>query len=288
MKSRSLVAMSIALGLMAVISLGCSRSEKKAEAGNRLSIKGSDTMVHLGSSWAEAFMNLHKDAEVSVTGGGSGTGIAALLNGTTDICMASRKIKDKEMELAAEKNISPREFVVARDGIAVVVNPENPLNEATVEQLGKIYTGRITNWKQLGGPDQDIVVLSRESSSGTYVFFQEHVLKKQDYTPNARLMPATSSIIQTVKADKWAIGYVGLGYALEAGDKVKILAVDDGNGPTLPDAETVKSGEYSISRPLHLYSNGIPVGLAKEFIDFCLSPQGQQIVQKTGYIKVTG
>jgi len=244
-------------------------------------------MVHLGSSWAEAFMNLHKDVEVSVTGGGSGTGIAALLNGTTDICMASRKIKDKEMKMAAEKNISPMEFVVARDGIAVVVNPANPLNEATIDQIGKIYTGQITNWKQLGGPDQDIVMLSRESSSGTYIFFQEHVLKKQDYTPNARLMPATSSIIQTVEVDKWAIGYVGLGYALEAGEGVKVLAVDDGNGPVLPNNETVKSGEYSISRPLQLYSNGTPTGLAKEFIDFCMSPQGQQIVQQTGYIKVT-
>jgi len=272
---------------MAVISLGCSGSEKKSETQNQLLIKGSDTMVHLGSSWAEAFMNMHKDIEVSITGGGSGTGIAALLNGTTDICMASREIKDKEMKMAAEKNISPREFVVARDGIAVVVNPANPLNEATVEQIGKIYTGQYTNWNQLGGPDQDIIILSRESSSGTYVFFQEHVLGKKDYTPNARLMPATASIIQTVKADKWAIGYVGLGYALEAGEEVKILAVDDGSGPVLPNMETVKSGAYSISRPLYLYTNGNPAGLAKEFIDFCMDPQGQQIVERTGYIKVT-
>lgn len=272
---------------MAVISLGCSKSEKKSETQSQLLIKGSDTMVHLGSSWAEAFMNMHKEVEVSVTGGGSGTGIAALLNGTTDICMASRKIKDKEMKMAAEKNLSPREFVVARDGIAVVVNPANPLNEATVEQIGKIYTGQITNWNQVGGPDQEIIILSRESSSGTYVFFQEHVLNKQDYTPNARLMPATSSIIQAVAADKWAIGYVGLGYALEAGDRVKVLAIDDGNGPILPNTETVKSGEYSISRPLHLYTNGVPVGLTKDFIDFCMSPRGQQIVEQTGYIKVT-
>ena len=182
---------------------GCSGSNKESASKNQLQLKGSDTMVHLGSSWAEAFMNIHKDMEVSVTGGGSGTGIAALLNGTTDICMASRKIKDKEMKLAAEQNISPMEFIVARDGIAVVVNPANPLNKATVEQIGKVYTGQYTNWNQLGGPDHEIVVLSRESSSGTYVFFQEHVLQKKDYTPNARLMPATSSIIQTVEADKW-------------------------------------------------------------------------------------
>lgn len=286
MRARSFFIAVIALGLMAVIFLGCSKSEKKFKADNQLLIKGSDTMVHLGSSWAEEFMNIHKDVEVSVTGGGSGTGIAALLNGTTDICMASRKIKDKEMKMAAEKNISPREYVVARDGIAVVVNPANPLSEATVEQIGKIYTGQITNWKQLGGPDQGIVILSRESSSGTYVFFQEHVLDKKDYTPNARLMPATSSIIQTVADDNWAIGYVGLGYALEAGDRVKVLAIDDGNGPVLPNAETVKSGEYSISRPLHLYTNGNPTGVTRDFIDFCMSAQGQQIVEQTGYIKV--
>ncbi|UCC79472.1 MAG: PstS family phosphate ABC transporter substrate-binding protein [Candidatus Zixiibacteriota bacterium] len=270
-----------------VMMVGCSKSEKKSETAGQLQIKGSDTMVHLGSSWAEAFMNMHKDIEVSITGGGSGTGIAALLNGTTDICMASREIKDKEMKMAAEKNISPREFVVARDGIAVVVNPENPLKEATVEEIGKIYTGQYTSWKQLGGPDQDIIILSRESSSGTYVFFQEHVLDRKDYTPKARLMPATASIIQTVKDDRWAIGYVGLGYALKAGEEIKILAIDDGSGPVLPNMETVKSGEYSISRPLYLYTNGNPAGSAKEFIDFCMSDQGQNIVEQTGYIKVT-
>ncbi|UCE65025.1 MAG: PstS family phosphate ABC transporter substrate-binding protein [Candidatus Zixiibacteriota bacterium] len=272
---------------LSVIMIGCSRSEKKSAAQDQLLIKGSDTMVHLGSTWAEAFMNMHKDIEVSVTGGGSGTGIAALMNGTTDICMASRKIKDKEMKMAAEKNITPREFVVARDGIAVVVNPANPLDEATVEQIGKIYTGQYTSWKQLGGPEKRIVILSRESSSGTYIFFQEHVLGKKDYTPNARLMPATSSIIQTVANDNWAIGYVGLGYALEAGDRVKVLAMDDGKGPVLPNKETVNMGEYSISRPLHLYTNGMPTGLTKDFIDFCLSDQGQGIVEQTGYIKVT-
>jgi phosphate transport system substrate-binding protein len=247
----------MAAGLIAVFLLGCSGSEKKSEM------------------------------DIAITGGGSGVGISALINGTTDICMASRKIKDKEMKMAAERNITPREFVVARDGIAVVVNPANPINEATVEQIGKIYTGQYTNWNQLGGPDQDIVILSRESSSGTYVFFQEHVLDKKDYTPNARLMPATSAIIRTVEADNWAVGYVGLGYALAAGDKVKILAIDDGNGPVLPNTETVKTGEYSISRPLHLYTNGTPTGLEKEFIDFCMSPQGQSIVEQTGYIKIS-
>lgn len=261
-----------------------------AEAAARyVTIKGSDTMVHLVSSWAEEFMNQHEDIEVSVTGGGSGTGIAAMINGTTDICAASRKIKPKEMKLAEQKGIEPMEHVVARDGIAVVVHPENPVSELTIEQLGKIFTGAYTNWNEVGGPDQRIIVLSRESSSGTYVFFQEHVLKKKDYTTKARLMPATSAIIQSVSSDKWSIGYVGLGYAAEAGDKVKTLAVkEDNSSPAvIPSEETVKSGAYSIARPLHLYTKGEPEGTIKEFLDFCLSDAGQKIVRETGYVAVS-
>ena len=258
-----------------------------AQETQYVTIKGSDTMVHLVSAWAEAFMTAHPDVEISVTGGGSGTGFAALLNKTTDICAASRQIKDQELKLASEKNINPKEIVVARDGIAVVVNPANPLNSLSIEQLGKIYTGAYTNWKQVGGPDAEIMVLSRESSSGTYVFFQEHVLKMKDYTPKARLMPATSSIIQTVETDKWAIGYVGLGYAVEAGSKIKALSVSDGGKTVAPSEATVKSGEYSISRPLYLYTNGEPTGAIKRIIDFCLGSEGQKIVRETGYITVS-
>jgi phosphate transport system substrate-binding protein len=269
-----------------MISLMAAVFSVNAAAEQYATIKGSDTMVHLGSFWAEAFMKENTGTDISVTGGGSGTGIAALLNGTTDICMASRKIKPKEIKLAEQKNIVPVEFVVARDGIAVVVNPENPIDSLTVERIGKIYSGAYTNWMQVGGPDQKIVVLSRESSSGTYVFFQEHVLKKQDYTSAARLMPATSTIIQSVEEDKWAIGYVGLGYALEAGEKVKMLAVGEDGVYIKPTVTSIKSGEYSISRPLHLYTNGEPSGLVRKFVDFCLSSEGQQIVRDTGYIDI--
>jgi len=243
-------------------------------------------MVHLASTWAETFMQAHPEIEVAVTGGGSGTGIAALLNGTTDICAASRKMKEKENDLAAEKSIDPKEFVVARDGIAVVINPENPIKALTLEQIRKIYTGEYKSWSQVGGPDDQIVVLSRESSSGTYVFFQEHVLEKKDYRQDARLMPATSAIIQSVSADKWSIGYVGLGYAVEAGEKAKMLGVkvDDEAAVVMPSEKTVDSGEYSIARPLHLYTAGDPQGSVKEFIDFCLGPEGQKIVRETGYV----
>jgi len=282
------------LAIMAVALIGFisnSVLDNQAFAGERvkyLTIKGSDTMVHLASRWAEQFMDMHPDMDVSVTGGGSGTGIAALLNGTTDICAASRKMKEKEYKLAEQKKIEPKEFVVARDGIAVVINPANPINELTIQQIGKIYTGAYTNWSQVGGPNEDIIVLSRESSSGTYVFFQEHVLGKKDYTVQARLMPATSAIIQTVAADKWSIGYVGLGYALDAGDKVKILAVkaDEKSDAVIPSEATVKDGSYSIARPLHLYTKGDPEGITKEFLDFCLSTEGQKIVRETGYVAI--
>lgn len=231
-------------------------------------------------------MDNHEGTDISVTGGGSGTGIAAMLNGTTDICAASRQMKKQEFAMAEQKKITPIRYVVARDGIAVVVNPKNPVSTLTIEQLGKIFTGAYTNWNQVGGPDQPIIVLSRESSSGTYVFFQEHVLGKKDYTTNARLMPATSAIIQSVGEDAWSIGYVGLGYAVEAGNKVKMLAVkaDDKSPAIVPSEETVVSGEYSIARPLQLYTNGEATGTIKEFIDYCLSPAGQKVVRETGYV----
>ena len=268
---------------------GCSKRESGTGSEQKLiTIKGSDTMVHLASSWAETFMMQNPDIEVSVTGGGSGTGIAALLNGTTDICAASRKIKDKELQLALEKNIHPHEIAVAKDGIAVVVHPNNPVKELTLEQLSKMFTDKSLRWSDVGGPDEEILVLSRESSSGTYVFFQEMVLKKQDYMQDAKLMPATSAIIQSVSTDKSAIGYVGLGYALAAKDKVKIISVkaDDNSPCVMPSDQTVKSGQYPIARPLFLYLNGEPQGTVKKFMDFCLSAAGQKVVTDTGYIAV--
>lgn len=268
---------------------GCSKRGGQSDSEQRyITVKGSDTMVHLVSSWAEAFMEKQPDIEVSVTGGGSGTGIAALINDTTDICAASREIKEKEKKLAEQKSINPKEITVARDGIAVIVNPSNPVSELSMEQLAKIFTGAYTRWNQVGGPDEEIIILSRESSSGTYVFFQEHVLKKQDYTQRAKLMPATSAIIQSVSADKWAIGYVGLGYAVEAAAKVKIIAVkaDENAVAVSPSEQTVKSEQYIIARPLYLYTNGQAAGTVKDFIDFCLSNQGQKIVKETGYVAV--
>ncbi|MDD3814806.1 MAG: PstS family phosphate ABC transporter substrate-binding protein [Desulfocapsaceae bacterium] len=267
-----------------------SKGEAGGEAGSQkmISIKGSDTMVHLTSSWAEQFMGLNPDAQISVTGGGSGTGIAALLNGTTDICASSREIQGKEKELAAQKKIDLVEHAVARDGLAIIVNPANSVAELSMEQLRKIFIGEYANWKEVGGPDLPIIVLSRESSSGTFVFFQEHVLKKADYTPRARLLAGTSALVQSVEADKGAIAYVGLAYALDAKTKVKIVAVKsaDDVAAVLPSDETVRAGHYPVARPLYLYTNGSSSPEVKAFVDFCLSDAGQKIVTETGYIAV--
>lgn len=269
-----------------MLNLGCGGGQNGSDKS--LTIKGSDTMVHLVSTWAEDFMNANEEYQVSVTGGGSGTGIAALINGTTEICAASRSMKPNEIDLASKQGKEPVEFDVALDGIALVVHPDNPVDILTLNQLKQIFTGEVTNWQEFGGPDQEIYVLSRESSSGTYVFFQEHVLEKQDYTNRARLMPATSAIIQSISEDKWSIGYVGLGYAAEAGDKVKVISVKetDDSEPVEPSEETVRLGTYSIARPLHFYTIGEPEGLAKQFIDYCLSEEGQKTVVQTGYVAV--
>jgi phosphate transport system substrate-binding protein len=251
-----------------------------------LTIKGSDTMVHLVSAWAEEFMKLHPEMELSVTGGGSGTGIAALINGTTDICAASRNINEEERKLAVDRGVTPREFKVALDGIAVIVHPENKVEVLTPAQLQNIFTGKTTNWQEIGGADQKLLVFSRESSSGTYVFFQEHVMNRQDYTPRARLLPGTSALVQAVSADQGAIAYVGLGYAKETAKKVKVIRIrnQEGGEAIAPSDQSVTDGSYPIARPLFLYTNGEPQGTVKEFADFAMSAAGQDIVRATGYV----
>ncbi|MCB2155466.1 phosphate ABC transporter substrate-binding protein [bacterium] len=276
----------LAVALMAVACGGAGEDGQGQEEVQSVIIKGSDTIVNLSSAWAEQFMNTHPNIDISVTGGGSGTGIAALINGTTDICNASRAMKPKEKEQAAAQGVTPVEWIVAMDGIAVVVNPENPVGEMTMDQIGAIYTGEISNWSAVGGPDQEIVVLSRESNSGTYVFFQEHVMAKKDYRKDARLMTSNAAITQSVQSDQWTIGYVGVAYAEHA--EVKIVAVkkDADSDAVIPTIPTVMSGEYPIARPLYLYTNGQPTGATKQFIDFCQSTEGQKIVTEIGYVPV--
>lgn len=267
-----------------VLALAC--GGKKKLDGGTLTVKGSDTMVNLASAWAEAYMKAHPDAVVSVDGGGSGTGIAALLNGTVEIASASRNVKQKELELAKEKGIVLVEHTVARDAISVVVNPANPVSELTMAQLAKIYTGEYTSWSQVGGPNEKITVCSRENTSGTYAFFQEHVLQNKDYAKTALLLPANTSIVDEVASNSWAIGYIGLGYLVGAENKVKALGIKaDASSPAvMPSEQTAKSGEYSIARALYLYTVGEPQGLAKSFIEFVSSEEGQKIVVETGFV----
>ncbi len=261
-----------------------------APSGKMIQIKGSDTMVNLGQAWAEAFQS-KTGAQVAVTGGGSGTGIAALLNGTCDIAESSRKMEDEELTQAKTKGITPKETMVAMDGLAVVVNPENPVSKLTLDQLRDIFMGKVTNWKEVGGKDSEIVILSREVNSGTHVYFKEHVLRKGDkkgteeFAASALLQPSSQAIADEVAQNPKAIGYYGMGYL---SPKQRAIAVGKtAAGPFVqPTPENVVNGTYSISRPLLLYTNGEPTGPAKEYIDFVLGPEGQKIVEQQEFVPV--
>lgn len=266
----------LALCFLAVAAGVHAVAPRDAAPGATLRIKGSDTMVHLVTAWTEAYMKLHPEASISVTGGGSGTGIAAMIDGTTDLCMSSREVTAKEVERARAKQVTFHPTAVARDGIAIVVHPSNPLAALDLEQLRRIYSGA----------DHKFQVLSRESSSGTYAYFREAVLGKVPYAREVRLMPSTAAIVLAVSQDAPAIGYVGLGYAREAGVKVVPIKKDAQAPAVLPDAGTISSGRYPLSRELHVYTRGLPAGLARDFIAFALSPAGQRVVEEAGYVRV--
>lgn len=250
-----------------------------AQAGT-VTVKGSDTMVILNQRWAEAFKAKAPATKLQITGGGSGTGISALLNGTTEIAASSRPIKEAEQEKLRERHSSVGvEIPVAKDGVAFYVHASNPLSSLTVEQLKKIYMGDLTNWKDVGGPDAPIVVFSRENSSGTYVFVKDVLLGGQDYTASAQTLPGTAAVVNAVAREKYGIGYGGAAYAKGIKElKVKVDGVE-----VAPTVEAVQSGKYPLSRPLYFYLRNAPAGEAKAFIDFCLSPEGQAIVTKVGY-----
>ncbi len=285
MKTRLLYGLII--GLAIALCCGCQRPSEQAFQQNYITIKGSDTMVHLVTAWAESYMQKCPEVNISVTGGGSGTGIAAMINGTTDIAMASRKFKQKEFDLAKKQGITPVEHITALDGIAVVVNADNPVGELTLEQLKQIFTGAAANWKQVGGDDRLITVLSRESNSGTYVYFQKAVLKKQDYAQQARLMPSSAAIIQSVEQDTGVIGYVGVAYAENSKAKIiKVKKTFEAQAVS-PTMENIKSGGYPISRPLHLYIKSAPTGEIKKFLGFIFSVEGQNIVREIGYVPIS-
>ncbi len=267
---------------------GCSRQSQQASS---IQIKGSDTMVNLGQAWAESFMKANPKISVAVTGGGSGTGIAALLSNTCDIAELSRELNPEEIQMARQKGFEPKQITVALDGLAVVVNPANPLSKLTMDQLAEIFSGSVHNWKEVGGSDLSIVVLSREVNSGTHVYFKEHVLRhgrkdsQVEFAANALLLSSSQAIADEVTQNPAAVGYYGMGYI---SDKEKALAVakDAGSPYVLPTIDNVISKAYPISRPLLMVTRGQPVELVARFIDFVLSAEGQKIVVKIDFVPV--
>ncbi|MBM3244754.1 MAG: phosphate ABC transporter substrate-binding protein [Candidatus Omnitrophica bacterium] len=262
-----------------------------ASGKNSIQIKGSDTMVNLAQAWAEKYMEENPGEFVAVTGGGSGTGFSSLISGSCDIAMSSRDIKEKEIALANKKGISPHEIKVALDGLVVVVNPKNPVSKLTLEQLAGIFSGKISNWKEVGGEDKKIVILSREVNSGTHVYFKEHVLRnndpasKEEFAPGALMLPSSQAIADEVAGNPSAIGYYGMGYI---SPKQKAIAVANGAKSEFvePTIDNVVKGKYPVSRPLFLYSNGAPEALVKKFTEYCFSAEGQDIVLKTDFVPI--
>jgi phosphate transport system substrate-binding protein len=271
--------------LMTVSLVGCGGGKKA------LQIKGSDTMVNLAQAWSEDFMKIHPDIPIAVTGGGSGTGIAAVIGGSTDIAQCSRNMETKEIAQAKKNCIAPKEIHVANDGITLVVNPANPVSKITIQQLSDIYIGKIKNWKEVGGADAKIVPLSRERNSGTHVFFLEHVIKlgnkknPNEFAQGVLMMPSSQAIIEEVKANPEAIGYVGLGY-LTSKEKALAVAKNSSSAYVIPSVKTVTTKEYPISRSLLFYVNGEPSGEVKSFVDYVLSPAGQQVVLKMDFVPI--
>jgi len=246
-------------------------------------VKGSDTVLPLSQKAAEIYMKAHPEATITVVGGGSGVGLAALLDGTTDIAMASRQMKMSEKMKLSEMKKQISEVIIAYDALSVVVNRQNKVSKLTRQQLEDIFTGKITNWKEVGGEDMAIVAYSRESSSGTFEFFKEHVMSKKNFAQGILNMPATGAIIQSVSQTKGAIGYVGLAYVDKS--KVKDIVVSyDGVKYVEASIANAKNKTYPIVRPLYYYYDKSDEQKVKSFVDFLLSPKGQAIVLQEGYI----
>lgn len=264
-----------------------------ARDANSITVKGSDTMVLVAQKWAEVYQDTHPGVAIQVTGGGSGTGIAALINGTCDIANSSRSIKGSERKLALEGGVDAKELPVALDAICVVVNKDNPITELNVEQLMGIFTGAINSWTQVGGGSGPIIRYTRENNSGTYVFFKEHILQNKDYAPDCQTMPGTAALADAVSQDPKGIGYGGVAYFLQRPDcrilKVKKDAATPGVSPVAADGksiayERIYSREYPISRYLFCYTPGTPKGTTKDYLDWIVGPEGQRVAKEDGYI----
>ncbi len=281
--------------LLALVAAGCRpggahEAGSAGTGGRAIQNKGSDTMVNLALAWSEAYRKVKPDVDIAVTGGGSGTGIASLINGTVDIANASRGMKDEEVEAARKNGVEPVEFQVAIDALAVVVHLDNPVKELTIDQLSDIFTGRITNWKDVGGKDEPIVLVSRETNSGTHVYFLEQVIRKGDsknkdiFAPQTLLMPSSVGITSEVQRNPRAIGYDGLGYVDPKHERLIAVAKNSDSPHILPSVQTGADGTYPIARPLFMYTAGQPSGAVRDYVDWVRGPEGQKIVADLGFV----
>lgn len=268
--------------LKILATLGAAAFLMGATSGQTITVKGSDTMVVMAQRWAEAYMAKNPGTSIQVTGGGSGTGISALINGTTDICNSSRPMKSGERAKLQERYATLGvEIKSAKDGLSVYVHESSKVKEISMEQLRDVYSGKITNWKQLGGQDAKIIVYGRENNSGTYAFFKDNVLGGKDFAPNVQSMPGTASVVNAVSKDANGIGYGGMAYA--KGIHLVSLKKTASSPAIAPSEETVKNGSYPLSRYLYLYTAKRPSGAVKAYIDWILSPEGQAIAAQVGY-----
>lgn len=276
-KMKKIIGLSIALMVAASAAIA-------APQGN-LKVAGSTTVLPLSQSWAEAYMGKNHGAMISVSGGGTGTGISMLLNGTCQIANASRPAKPEEIATAKAHHKNLVATKLAKDGIAIIVNPSNNVKNLTMAQLAGIYDGKITKWSQVGGKSRGkIVVVGRDSSSGTYGYFQEDVLKKGPYCKSMLSMPTNAAVAQAVSQSRDAIGYVGMDYAKPGRVRILSLSKKTGQPGVKPTKSSVTTGKYPLSRYLFAYTNGKPTGLAANFIKFCTSKKGQNMVTKSGYV----
>ncbi len=251
----------------------------KSSFAGEIIIKGSTTVLPIAQAVAEVFMKQHPEIKISISGGGSGNGIKALIDGACDIANASRFMKEKEIKTAITKGVYPVPHRIALDGVVPIVHPSNPIENLTLNQLHDIYTGKIKNWKEVGGFDHSIIVISRDTSSGTYEVWKEKVMRKDRVTPRALLQASNGTVIQTIAHNKWAIGYVGVGYLNKQVKAIKVNGV-------IATKDTVRIGKFPINRPLFMFTNGWPKDEIASFIDFVLSPAGQKIVEKIGYVAI--
>jgi phosphate transport system substrate-binding protein len=275
------VVVMVALGLAgAVLAAGAALG-----AARGITLKGSDTMVILAQRWAEDYMTAHSGEVIQVTGGGSGTGIAALINGTTDVCMASRPMKeDEKRKLRDRYQTMGIETAVAKDGLSIYLNEANPVKELSIAQLRDLYTGEIINWKQVGGNDAPVTLYGRENNSGTYVYFKDNVLLGRDYSARTQTLPGTAAVVNAVAKDPNGIGYGGAAYAKGVRDAA--VKKDAGSPAVVPNAATVKDGSYPVTRLLYLYTRTRPAGDVKKFMDWVLSGEGQGLATQVGYFPV--